>query len=78
MPKPKLTRAECLERAVAAHRLPEGVLGRQYQIVLTATAAEFFQGLSSKERGAIVEAGMIAMPQNAQINETREKDDESN
>jgi len=65
MPKPKLTRSECLERAVAAHRLPEGTIGRQYQIVLTGAAAEWFQSLSSKDRGAIVEAGMITTPQNA-------------
>jgi hypothetical protein len=62
MPKPKLTNAECLALATAAHRLPEGTIGRQYQIVLRAAAAAWFQGLSSKERGAIVEAWFIAMP----------------
>ena len=72
VPKPKLTNAEARERAIAEHRLPEGTIGRQYQTVLTVTAAEWFQGLSSKERGAIVEAGMIAMPQHVQINETME------
>ena len=57
MPKPKrspLTRAECLALATDAHRLPEGMQGRQYQIVLTALAMEWFLALSSRERGSIV------------------------
>ena len=62
MPKPKLTNAECLALATDAHRLPEGTTGRQYQIALKAAVAEWFKGLSSKERGAIVEAWFIATP----------------
>ena len=46
--------------ATAAHRLPEGTIGRQYQIVLPVSTMEWFQGLSSRERGAIVEAGLRA------------------
>ena len=52
--KPKLTNAQSRERAIEAHRLPEGTIGRQYQIVLPALAMEWFLSLSSRERGAIV------------------------
>ena len=58
MPKQKLTNAESLALATAAHRLPEGTIGRQYQIVLSTLAVEWFLSLNSKERGAIVEAGL--------------------
>ena len=58
---PKLTRTESLALATAAHRLPEGTIGRQYQIVLPTLAIGWFLALSSKERGAIVEAGMLAV-----------------
>ena len=58
MPKPKLTRSECLKLATDAHRLPEGAIGRQYQIVLPALTMEWFLALNSRERGAIVEAGL--------------------
>ena len=71
MLKPKrspLTRSECLALATDAHRLPEGMQGRQYQIVLTALTMEWFQGLSSRERGAIVEAGMIASGKTIELN----------
>ena len=46
--------------ATDAHRLPEGTIGRQYQIVLPALAMEWFLALSSRERGSIVESGRIA------------------
>jgi len=59
MTKPKLTRKESLERAIAAHKLPEGTIGRQYQIVLTVKTSEWFLSLSSKKRGEIIEARMI-------------------
>jgi len=61
VPKPKrspLTRAECLALATDAHRLPEGTIGRQYQVVLSTLAMEWFLALNSRERGAIVEAGL--------------------
>ena len=77
MPKPKrspLTRTECLALATDAHRLPEGTIGRQYQIVLTALTMEWFQGLSSRERGAIVEAGMVAVGKTIEVNQTMEDD----
>ena len=54
MPKPKLTRDECLKLATDAHRLPEGTIGRQYQIVLPVSTMEWFLSLNSRERGAIV------------------------
>ena len=60
MPRQKLTNAESLALATAAHRLPEGTIGRQYQIVLSTLAVEWFLALSSKERGAIVESGLRA------------------
>ena len=60
MPKQKLTNAESLALATAAHRLPEGTIGRQYQVVLSTLAMDWFMTLSSRERGAIVEAGLRA------------------
>jgi len=73
MPKPKLTNAECLALATEAHRLPEGAIGRQYQIVLTALTMEWFLGLSSKERGAIVESGRVAtVGKTIEVNQTME------
>ena len=50
----KLTNEECLKLATDAHRLPEGSIGRQYQIVLTSLSMEWFLALSSRERGSIV------------------------
>ena len=58
--KQKLTNAESLALATAAHRLPEGTIGRQYQVVLSTLAMEWFLALNSRERGAIVEAGLRA------------------
>ena len=72
MPKPKrskLTNEECLALATDAHRLPEGMQGRQYQVVLSTLAMEWFQGLSSRERGAIVEAGMVAVGKTIEVNQ---------
>ena len=60
MPRQKLTNTEALALATAAHRLPEGTIGRQYQVVLTDVAVAWFLSLDSKERGAIVEAGIRA------------------
>ena len=70
MPKQKLTRAESLALATAAHRLPEGTIGRQYQIVLSTLAMEWFLALNSKERGVIVEAGLRAKA--IELNKTME------
>ena len=50
----KLTNAQSRERAIEAHRLPEGTIGRQYQVVLPSLAMEWFLALSSRERGSIV------------------------
>ena len=73
MPKPKrspLTRTECLAIATDAHRLPEGTIGRQYQVVLSTLAMEWFIALNSRERGAIVEAGLSAKA--IEVNQTIE------
>ena len=72
MPKQKLTNAESLALATAAHRLPEGTIGRQYQIVLTDVTVAWFLSLSSRERGAIVEAGMLRA-KSIELNKTMEK-----
>ena len=71
MPKQKLTNTESLALATAAHRLPEGTIGRQYQIVLSTLAVEWFLALSSKERGAIVESGMLRA-KSIELNKTME------
>ena len=75
--KPKrspLTNAQSRERAIEAHRLPEGTIGRQYQIVLTTLAMEWFLALSSRERGAIVESGRVAAGKTNVDTESMEND----
>ena len=68
----KLTRTECLALATDAHRLPEGTIGRQYQVALSTLAMEWFLALHSRERGAIVEAGLRVKAM--EVNQTIEDD----
>lgn len=58
MPKPKLTNAQSRERAVAANRVPDGMISKLYQVHLSPEESEVFQDLTPKKRGLIVFRGM--------------------
>ena len=55
---PKLTNAQSRDRAIAANRVPKGMVSKLYQIHLPKEDSEVFQSLTPKKRGLIVFRGM--------------------
>lgn len=57
MQRKKLTRAQAIEIAQQARKVPEGEISRQYQARLPAAAAAKFKSLDPIERGQVIELG---------------------
>ena len=55
---PKLSNTESRARAIAANRVPDGIVSKLYQIHLNKEETKLFQKLTPKKRGAIVLRGM--------------------
>jgi hypothetical protein len=54
-----IAQRSAIQKAQIAHKLPPDILSREYQIHLTEDVAEWFKGLSTADRGAIVLAGKL-------------------